>query len=156
MISDMNDIVWTINPRNDSMEKIVQRMESYARPLLNAAEIQFMMHCDPTVLHINLDMASRKNFYLIFKEAIHNGLKYAQCKKMEVTIKRKNHRVELIVKDDGIGFNQSTIEAKAAQSLSGNGLRNLRMRTGEMKGECTIESAPGKGTMVSLRFPYPN
>ncbi len=156
MISDMNDIVWTINPRNDSMEKIVQRMESYARPLLNAAEIHFMLHCDPTVLPINLDMASRKNFYLIFKEAIHNGLKYAQCKKMEVTIKRKNHRVELIVKDDGIGFNQSTIEAKAAQSLSGNGLRNLRMRTGEMKGECTIESAPGKGTMVSLRFPYPN
>jgi signal transduction histidine kinase len=156
MISDMNDIVWTINPRNDSMEKIIQRMESYAKPLLNAANIQFQLDYDPGVLHINLDMTSRKNFYLIFKEAIHNGLKYAECKKMEVSIRKSNHHVELMVRDDGIGFNQSIVEAKAAQSLSGNGLRNLRIRTGEMKGECTIESAPGKGTMVHLKFPYPN
>jgi signal transduction histidine kinase/ligand-binding sensor domain-containing protein len=155
MISDMNDIVWSINPRNDNMEKIVQRMESYAKPLLNAANIQFKLDLDPSIIHMNLDMARRKNFYLIFKEAIHNGLKYAECKKIDVSIKKKNHQVELIVKDDGIGFNQAVVEAKAAQSLSGNGLRNLRIRTGEMKGECTIESAPGKGTIVSLRFPLP-
>ena len=155
MISDMNDIVWSINPRNDNMEKIVQRMESYAKPLLNAANIQFKLDLDPAILHLNLDMARRKNFYLIFKEAVHNGLKYSECKTIEVSIKKKNHQVELLVKDDGIGFNQSLVEAKAAQSLSGNGLRNLRIRTGEMKGECTIESSPGKGTMVSLRFPLP-
>jgi ligand-binding sensor domain-containing protein/two-component sensor histidine kinase len=155
MISDMNDIVWTINPRNDSMEKIIQRMESYAKPLLNAANIQFTLEYDPSVLHINLDMTSRKNFYLIFKEAIHNGLKYAECKKIDVSIRRTNHHVELMVRDDGIGFNQAIVEAKAAQSLSGNGLRNLRIRTGEMKGECIIESSPGNGTKVYLKFPLP-
>jgi signal transduction histidine kinase len=155
MISDMNDIVWSINPRNDSMEKIVQRMESYAKPLLNAANIKFRLDLDPAILHLNLDMPRRKNFYLIFKEAIHNALKYAECQIIEVSIKKKNHQVELLVKDDGIGFNQSIVEAKAAQSLSGNGLRNLRMRTGEIQGECTIESSPGKGTTVNLRFPLP-
>ena len=155
MISDMNDIVWTINPRNDSMEKIIQRMESYAKPLLNAASIQFTLQYDPAVLNINLDMTSRKNLYLIFKEAVHNALKYAECKRTEVSIKKSNHHVELIVRDDGVGFNQAIVEAKAAQSLSGNGLRNLRIRTGEMKGECVIESAPGKGTMVYLKFPLP-
>jgi signal transduction histidine kinase len=72
-----------------------------------------------------------------------------------VTIRRRNHQVELFVKDDGIGFNQAVVEAKAAQSLSGNGLRNLRIRTGEMKGECVIESSPGKGTLVYLKFPLP-
>ncbi len=155
MISDMNDIVWTINPRNDSMEKILQRMESYAKPLLNAANIQFNMEYDPSVLHVNLDMTRRKKLYLIFKEAIHNVLKYSQCNKMEVNIHSRNHHIELTVRDDGIGFNQATVEAKAAQSLSGNGLRNLRLRTGEMKGECFIESSPGKGTMVYLKFPLP-
>ena len=155
MISDMNDVVWTINPRNDTMEKILQRMESYAKPLLNAANIQFTMEYDPAVLSSNLDMTRRKNFYLIFKEAVHNALKYSECKKMEVVIRRRNHQVELFVKDDGVGFNQSTVDAKAAQSLSGNGLRNLRIRTGEMKGECVIESAPGKGTLVYLKFPLP-
>jgi signal transduction histidine kinase len=130
-------------------------MESYAKPLLNAANIKFRLDLDPAILHLNLDMPRRKNFYLIFKEAIHNALKYAECQIIEVSIKKKNHQVELLVKDDGIGFNQSVVEAKAAQSLSGNGLRNLRMRTGEMHGECTIESSPGKGTTVNLRFPLP-
>jgi signal transduction histidine kinase len=41
MISEMNDIVWTINPRNDSMEKILQRMESFAKPLLQTKNIAF-------------------------------------------------------------------------------------------------------------------
>ena len=50
MISDMNDIVWAINPRNDSMEKIIQRMESYARPLLATRNIQLHLHHDKEVL----------------------------------------------------------------------------------------------------------
>ena len=44
MISEMNDIVWAINPRNDNMQKILQRMETYARPLLTSQDIQFHVH----------------------------------------------------------------------------------------------------------------
>lgn len=153
MISEMNDIVWAINPRNDQMDAMLQRMDSFAKPLLAAKEIQFRFEYDETVKLLNLEMTRRKNFYLIFKEAINNVLKYAGCKNLLVTISIKHQQLQMLVKDDGKGFDVSTISQKASASLSGNGLYNMQMRAKEMKGECVIESEPGKGTTLTLRLP---
>lgn len=153
MISEMNDIVWALNPRNDSMQKIFLRMESFAKPLLQTKGIAFCFIYDPSVLNLNLTMVKRKNFYLIFKEAINNVLKYSNCSNIDVKISLVNHLVELSVKDDGQGFDPTKIKANAMRSLSGNGLYNMKRRAVEMKGVCEIDSAPGKGTTVILRFP---
>lgn len=153
MISEMNDIVWAINPGNDSMEKILQRMESFAKPLLQTKDIAFRFSYDPALLQVNLPMEKRKNFFLIFKEAINNVLKYADCKNLEVNIHLKRQQVELEVKDDGQGFNFDQIRLQASRSLSGNGLNNMKRRATEMGGECYIASKPGSGTRVTLRFP---
>ncbi|MEP7144326.1 MAG: two-component regulator propeller domain-containing protein [Ferruginibacter sp.] len=153
MISEMNDIVWAINPRNDSMEKILERMESFARPLLQTKNIVFDFNYDNGLLQVNLTMEQRKNFYLIFKESVNNVLKYSGAGHLEVTIKLSQHNVILIAKDDGVGFDTAHIKALAAKSLSGNGLGNMKRRGAEMKGECFIESASGKGAVVKLIFP---
>ncbi len=155
MIAEMNDIVWAINPRNDGMEKILQRMESFARPLLTTKNISCSFMYDPSVTKLNLPMETRKNFYLIFKEAINNVLKYSDCKNMQVLLKHERTGIELKVKDDGKGFDTATMKQMAAKSLSGNGLINMKRRAAEMKGQCTVESSPGKGTIVLLRFPIP-
>ncbi|MEO6001169.1 MAG: two-component regulator propeller domain-containing protein [Chitinophagaceae bacterium] len=153
MISEMNDIVWAINPRNDNMEKIIQRMESFARPLLAAKNIQFNFNFDPALLNFNLDMGKRKNFYLIFKEAINNTVKYSCCENLTVDILVKKHHIDLVVKDDGIGFIYQKLQHNLKNSLSGNGIRNMQLRAQEMKGKYTITSEPGKGTEVFLTFP---
>jgi ligand-binding sensor domain-containing protein/anti-sigma regulatory factor (Ser/Thr protein kinase) len=153
MISEMNDIVWTINPRNDNTGKIFQRMESFAKPLLQTKGIHFSFVYDDALLTVQLPMEKRKNFYLIFKEAINNVLKYSQCKNLDVAVKLHQHQVSLVVRDDGQGFDTKQLKALASRSLSGNGLNNMKRRAAEMKGECWIESAPGKGTTVHLRFP---
>lgn len=152
MISEMSDIVWAINPRNDNMNTILQRMESYARPLLTSQGIVFHFTTDPAVKNVNLEMTRRKNFYLIFKEAVNNAIKYSGCKNLEVTIHIRNHQLELMVKDDGIGFDTEKVHIHASQSLSGNGLRNMEMRAAEMKGNLVMHSAPGKGTAIKLQF----
>lgn len=153
MISEMNDIVWAINPGNDSMEKIVQRMESFARPLLQVKGISFAFKYDAAVLQLNLPMEKRKNFYLIFKEAVNNVLKYSACKNLWVKVSLSHNHVTLQVRDDGNGFDSQQMKLVAGKSLSGNGLNNMKRRADEMKGICTIESAPGMGTAVNLRFP---
>jgi len=153
MISEMNDIVWAINPRNDGMEKILQRMESFAKPLLQTKHIAFNFEYDPSILHLNLTMEQRKNFYLIFKEAINNVLKYSGAKQLRVGIDLNHHVVTFISKDDGIGFDMAAMKLLSAKSMSGNGLNNMKKRAKEMKGECFIESAPGKGTTIRLVFP---
>jgi ligand-binding sensor domain-containing protein/two-component sensor histidine kinase len=153
MISEMNDIVWAINPRNDNMATILQRMESFALPLLASQEIKLHFSYEMSVQHQHLEMNKRKNFYLIFKEATNNALKYSACKNLWVEIGLHHHQLLLTVRDDGRGFD--TKKAKSTASLSGNGVQNMQMRAAEMKGHCTIESEPGKGTVVKLSFPIP-
>ncbi|MFM9909526.1 MAG: two-component regulator propeller domain-containing protein [Chitinophagaceae bacterium] len=153
MISEMNDIVWAINPRNDNMETILQRMESFARPLLASQEIQFYFEYDASVKQMNLEMTKRKNFYLIFKEAVNNVLKYAACSQLFVTIRYQHHLLELSIRDDGKGFDR--ISTKSTHSLAGNGLQNMERRALEMKGTISIRSELGIGTTILLRFPLP-
>jgi ligand-binding sensor domain-containing protein/two-component sensor histidine kinase len=153
MITEMNDIVWAINPRNDSMEKIVQRMESFAKPLLAARNIRFDFQYDKQMLQTNLEMEKRKNFYLIFKEAVNNAIKYSGASELKVHIKYNHGRLELIVQDNGVGFNVE--KEMKVQSLSGNGLKNIQMRSKEMGAELQIQSSPGGGTTVYLNSPIP-
>jgi signal transduction histidine kinase len=121
--------------------------------LLASQDIRFHFNFDESVKQVNLEMTKRKNLYLIFKEAINNALKYADCKNIWVNIGLQKNELLLLVKDDGKGFERN--ETKEKNSLSGNGLQNMQRRAAEMKGSCSIDSAPDGGTAVSLRFPIP-
>jgi ligand-binding sensor domain-containing protein/anti-sigma regulatory factor (Ser/Thr protein kinase) len=153
MVAEMNDIVWAINPRNDSMEKIVQRMESFAKPLAAARKILFDFQYNESVLSLQLDMDKRKNFYLVFKEAVNNAIKYSGASELAVSVSSNNHQLKLTVKDNGVGFNPEKEMSGLPASLSGNGLKNMHARTSELKGTILIDSQPGKGTSIKLIFP---
>lgn len=153
MISEMNDIVWAINPRNDSMEKIIQRMESFARPLAAARNIRFELTYDKSVASLQLDMGVRKNFYLIFKEAVNNAIKYSGASELLADIHSANNKLVLKVQDNGVGFNTEKEMAGNAASLSGNGLRNMHTRAAELHGSLQIISQPGKGAVITLQVP---
>jgi ligand-binding sensor domain-containing protein/two-component sensor histidine kinase len=153
MISEMSDIVWTINPRNDNMPVMLQRMESFAKPLLAAKNIQLHFEYDPGIESLALGMTQRKNFYLIFKEAVNNAVKYSSCLNLFVTIRVRNFRLEMLIRDDGAGCEMNRMNEHYRHSLSGNGLKNMSVRAREMKGSCEMFSSPGKGATVKLQFP---
>ncbi|MFM6926285.1 MAG: tetratricopeptide repeat protein [Ferruginibacter sp.] len=153
MVTEMNDIVWAINPRNDSMEKIIQRMESFAKPLAAARNMQFDLQHDDAVLSQPLTMDKRKNFYLIFKEAVNNAIKYSGAKLISSNIVVHGNALQLKVTDDGVGFNSEEELNAGKSSLSGNGLHNMQKRAQEMKGTLSIQSGPDHGTVIELTFP---
>ncbi|MBX2925383.1 MAG: histidine kinase [Chitinophagaceae bacterium] len=155
MINEMADIVWAINPRNDHVGTILQRMETYAAPLLQSKNIYFNFTYDESIPALNLEMNKRKNFYLIFKEAVNNAVKYADCKSLNVSVRQHHHRIELAIEDDGKGFETSNIELRNLKSLSGNGLKNMQMRAAEMKAVFNMKSKPGEGTHLFLAFDIP-
>lgn len=158
MISELNDTVWAINPRNDHMSIILQRMESFARPLLKAQNIEFNFRHDEALQHLNLQMEKRKNFYSIFKEAVNNAIKYAACSKLDVQVQQRGNRIVLNIADDGKGFDLSkTSEGyKSSDAFGGgNGLKNMQYRAKEMKGTLVMHSEPDKGTRMELSFPIP-
>ncbi len=150
MIGEMNDIVWTINPNNDSMQNMMLRMESFAKPLLQASGVQWEFDFDEKLANVNIDMGRRKNLYLIFKEAVNNAIKYARCKKIKVSVGLSANALHLVIEDDGIGFDTN------AMATTGNGLNNMRRRAVEMNGLLSINSAQQKGTIIRLQFSSPN
>jgi signal transduction histidine kinase len=144
MMDAMADIVWTINPENDQFEKIILRMRSFAYELLGAKKIDFEFVADDYVTKINVPMNVRKNFYLIFKEATNNMVKYAAANRASFSVKEEKNNLIMLIKDNGKGFDTS-------QSTEGNGLKNMKKRAGEIGGQLLIESGPGKGTEIQLR-----
>ncbi|TGE16981.1 sensor histidine kinase [Hymenobacter elongatus] len=148
MLDAMDDIVWTINPAHDSMEDVVARMRGFASDVLEARGIDFTFRADPSVAGLRLDMRARREFFLLFKEAINNLAKYAQCRQAAIRLTYEHHRLLLSVQDDGVGF-----DADAPAQGGGNGLTNMRNRATAMSGTLTIRTAPGQGTDLQLSVP---
>lgn len=141
----MNDIVWMINSRNDSFEKIIVRMRALAAELFETKNISFHLSADERLNAIRLGMNERKNFYLIYKEAINNIVKYSGCTNVYIDISRYHGRLVLKIRDDGKGFD-------TLRKYTGNGLVNMKNRANELHGELLIQSHQGKGASIELQF----
>ena len=143
IIENMSDIVWAINPENDSFEKIIIRMRSFAHQLLNAKKIEYIFEADEKLNSIVLPMQVRKNLYLVFKETITNLVKYSAASRVSILLKEENKVILLHIKDNGKGM----IENPESQ---GNGLMNMKRRAAEIKASLNIESVKGEGTGIEL------
>ena len=145
VIDAMSDIVWTINPDNDSFEKIILRMRSLSYNLLRAKQIDFSFKADENMNGIKLSLEERRNFYLIFKEALNNLIKYSNARKASVTLSRNSSHIYLLICDDGIGFDTT-------RKYNGNGLINMRKRSKEINAQLDIESGEAIGTSIELKL----
>ncbi|WP_159470160.1 two-component regulator propeller domain-containing protein [Dyadobacter sp. 3J3] len=141
----LSDIVWSVKAGNDEIVDVFARMFRFGSVLAESRGITFNFDTDPRLENRKLDMQTRKNLYLIFKEAINNAAKYAECSTLLVNINYENSGANMIIKDNGIGFD--IVNAK-----QGNGLTNMQQRAAQMKGKLVIQSSKESGTMISLVF----
>jgi ligand-binding sensor domain-containing protein len=144
--SSLDDIVWSINPRNDELSGLIARMNRYAAELFEASDIAYEISVPDTIQHLRLPMEKRQDFYLIFKEAVSNLVKHAKATEVQLKISLEQQHLHLTVSDNGIGFD-------ATAETSRNGLRNMNNRTQNLHGKLTIRTAPGAGTTLHLDFP---
>ena len=84
LIDKMSDIVWSVNPKNEGFEQLLNRIQVFAAVMLTPHEILYTIQADEALKKIKLTTEKRKNIYLIYKEAIHNILKYAACSQVEI------------------------------------------------------------------------
>lgn len=143
IIESMSDIVWTINPENDSFEKIIVRMRSFAHQLLKAKKVEYTFEADEKLNSIALPMQVRKNFYLVFKEAITNLIKYSGATRVSIFLTGENKTILLQIRDNGKGI---PVNAET----QGNGLMNMKRRAEEINAILNIRSADGEGTGIEL------
>lgn len=142
----MRDIIWFINPENDSMDKLVVKMRQTANLMLE--HIDFSFNAPATEISFAADVNFRRNLYLIYKECLQNIIKHAQATKVEIAITMSGSCFQLRVSDNGIGFD-------AAREFAGNGLKNFQWRAAEMGGTIEISSDRSSGTTVRLVIKIP-
>ncbi|MCE4566806.1 hypothetical protein INQ51_20965 [Maribellus sp. CM-23] len=146
MMEAMDDIVWSIKPDNDNMQKIVARMREYASSILEPRNVDVSFHVEEKIYDLRLNMETRRDVFLIFKEAVNNSAKYSRCTKVDIFITHEHKELKIRIADNGIGFNSQTAD-------SGNGLGNMQKRAEALRGEIKIESEKGKGTRILLLIP---
>ena len=143
MLEAMDDIIWAVNPRNDHFNDLAVRMREFAIPLLEARNIRFDIAIEEGVLNTRVKMEARKNIFLIFKECINNIHKHSGSTAMKLSAKRSNNQLELIISDNGKGFDLNAPSSR-------NGLKNMQKRAGEINGTIQVTTQPGKGTVTRL------
>jgi len=142
----MGDIVWMIKPGENEGVSLAQRMERYVYEMCSSQNIACTTEGGDVLQTVKLSMQQRKNFYLIFKEALNNAVKYAGTEKVDIRIELQNRQLKLLIQDYGKGF---IVNGNG----NGNGLSNMQNRAKELKGQLAIDSMQGKGTVITLTFP---
>ena len=142
---NLNDIVWNINPRYDDLQQLFIRMKRYAADMFDGKNINYKFGFPEHVNHISMSMERRRDFYLIFKEAINNLVKYSQATEAMVNISTGDGKLNMEIIDNGTGFDKSV-------NAYGNGLANMQQRAAFWNDTLSIQSMPGKGTSITLEL----
>ncbi len=146
MVNKLNDIVWLINPGNDNLQQLLQRLEDYAVQMAAVKNIRVKSNINGHHIKTILPAETRRNIYLLFKEAINNAVKYSQAGLFEFSVSEENSNIRLSFSDNGTGFLTSEVKM-------GNGLVNMANRAKEINAILQYSSIPAKGTSVHLILP---
>jgi len=146
LIDRMDDIVWLVNPRRDSLHELFVRLKDSYSELFAAQGATFSAGNLRPLEGVRLPMVQRENLYAIFREALANALRHGGCREVSLSAERRRGTLEVTLRDDGAGFDPEAATA-------GDGLANLRARAAKLGGRLEIESAPGEGTTVRFRGP---
>jgi two-component sensor histidine kinase len=143
LMERMDDIVWSINPHNDTMESLFLRIKTFAAKLFEAREIDYKIDIDENIKQIHVEMENRQHIYLIMKEAINNIMKYAACTVAQIKVGFHSGQLIIFIKDNGKGFDTQKISL-------GNGLTSMKKRAEQMNAFLEIHSKLQEGTTINL------
>jgi signal transduction histidine kinase len=146
-VDSMSDIVWAVNPNKDRIGDLTQRMRQVADDAFTASEIAFHFNAPAVEDEIKVDTETRRELFMVFKEAVNNIVRHSRCTKAEIDLAIEGNWLRLKVSDNGRGFDVS------GASSSGNGLSSMRRRAKKLAGELEIGSSSSAGTTVVLKAP---
>jgi signal transduction histidine kinase/ligand-binding sensor domain-containing protein len=154
MTNIMDEIVWAINPSNDTLESLAAYFAEFVQEFLAPTALRFHLDIPLALPRWNLSAEIRHNLFLAFKEALNNAVKHSRASEVLVALEVRNHGFTLSVRDNGRGFDVPNGNGSTG-GPSGNGLTNMRLRLEELHGRCLITSEHGRGTRVAFELELP-
>jgi signal transduction histidine kinase len=150
LLKTMDEIVWVVNPHNDTLENLTAYLSHYAVEYFQNTNVECELRLPPEIPQYPLASEARHNLFLAFEEALNNVLKHSESSRVKVEMAVKALEFELKVSDNGRGFDVAAANGQPRGGRGGNGLRNMRQRLAAVGGECLVSSTPGAGTTVVI------
>jgi signal transduction histidine kinase len=151
VVRALDQIVWTVNPKNDTLELFVAFLCTYAPDYLGSAKIRCRLDVPMDVPPIPLQPQVGHHLYLAVKESLHNVVKHAGATEVWLRLQFTQETMTIVIEDNGHGF-----EIDGKVSPDANGLANLNRRLTEIGGRCEYRSERGKGTTTTFTAPLKN
>lgn len=150
MVNSLDEIVWAVNPRNDTTASLASYFGSYAQRLLELAAVSCGLDIADNLPERPLDPKFRQEFFFAFKEALTNIVRHAKASQVWLRILVRDDWLLVELADNGCGF-----KVLQPPQAGADGIANMNDRLKALGGECVIKCEPGRGTTVQFRAPLP-
>jgi signal transduction histidine kinase len=144
IIQAMDEIVWTINPKNDTLDNLANYIFHYAQEYFQNTGVNCRLDLPAQLPDWPMSTEARHNLFMAVKEALNNVLKHAQATEVRIGLEAANGRMTITIVDNGRGFIIEPTRSK------GNGLENMKRRLSQIGGRFVLESQVGQGTRISM------
>jgi signal transduction histidine kinase len=141
--SKMQDVIWSLNTRNDTLENLLRYIQKQSYKLFGNSNIKVVIELPPEIPHIHLLSDSRADIYLMVKEALHNALKHSGAHRVTVDFIIQQRHLTIRISDNGNGYTEPV--------QAGNGMLNMQKRIQRLGGTMKITIENG----VTLDFIVP-
>ena len=143
----LDEIVWAVNPSNDTLEGLANYACKYAQDYFALAGVSFRSELPAELPPTPILPEVRHNIFLAFKEAVNNVVKHAHATEARVKLEFEPDKFILSITDNGRGLGD--ISGKNLR----NGLKNMRKRLADVRGEFDIAPGVNGGTVVKMTVP---
>lgn len=144
---DVRRIIYDLRPMTlddlglvPTLQKYLNRMKEQAPQI----DFSFRNIGDDGRLALKMEVA----LFRLVQEAVQNAIKHAEASNIDVTIEYQKKHVNLLIKDNGVGFNTETVNSDNTFGLIG-----MRERVDLLEGDISINSVINKGTMIKIKIP---
>jgi signal transduction histidine kinase len=142
----VDEIIWAINPRNDTLRYLVDYLSQFVVEYFHAANIECSVELPESIPDRPVTPEARHHLLLVMKECATNVTRHAHATEVRFQVELEADQLTIALEDNGTGFNGAPDNATA------DGLRNMRDRMTEIGGTFHIENRPIGGTRARLIY----
>lgn len=147
-VGALDEIVWAVNPREDSLRSLVDYLAAFGRDFLRSANISFRTDIPKVIPQVRLNSKIRHGVFMAAKEALNNLVKHSRATEARLSVRFDETHLEIEIADNGRGLSPAT-------EGTGYGMGNLQERMNACDGTCSVSNLPEGGLSVHLSLPIP-
>jgi signal transduction histidine kinase len=147
-LDNIGDLIWTLRTHPEPLTDLADRITTYTVGLLENQDIQYDIRMPSEMPHLDLDLNTRRNLLVVFKEALNNAVTHSKCSHIQIALSLQSGQLILRVQDNGEGF-----DTQSKPVGIGQGIAKMRARAQDIGAALDIYAAPQEGTSVVLYVP---